>query len=1126
MLSRRWGLPVGRVEFPAVPVLVDRMGEIERIQRALETAGMVESSLLLVRGEAGTGKTRLIQEAAAEAERRGRSVVSGAARAESAAPYHLWSAPFDRLGIRYVLDEAPPPRLMGLYLLSSKGRLLVAVERDPDGKSSERVNATTLEPDPIGSAKLPLGGGLSVFNGDDHRLLVLERSEVRLCATVEGHEDEVFLEALRKLVGEVEVSADGGASPTAQSFKCLLDSGKYDGIDYGKGDPKLRQSRLFQNASLGLARHAELHPLLIVLDDLQWADPSSLALLGYLARNLRRSDVLLFGTYRVEEGSIRPHLQEALDRMAREGLLAELSIGGLSRRDLGLLAESFIGPHGLAESFLDLLWDETAGNPLIVREVLRRLVEDNAIQDHGASRKLVVPLAELSIPRRVREAVRARLERVPKQDRRLLEAAAACGTRFTAAMVARLVGEPEGTVVNGFGSIAGVHGFLRGGAPDFTFDHPAVQEVLYEGMGDDVRRVYHREAADWLELAGGPAEDVAEHLYRARDDRAVERLLQVARSAKERYGNAEAIRFYKEALELGQGSDQSVELLEGLGSVYELVGAYDTALECYRKALELAGEKERAAEILTKAARAHFSKSDYEKCLEACEQALGLVGGAWSKEEALALHQIGAVHRARGDFDAALESFGRSLAIQERIGDQDGIARSLNSIGAVHGSKGDIDAALEAFGRSLAIQETIGDQRGIARSLNSIGAAHAYRGDYDAALESFGRSLAIQDRIGDQDGIARSLGNIGSVQEGRGNVDAALEYHGRSLAIQETIGDLRGIASSLNSIGSVHRNRGDYDVALEYSGRSLAIRERIGDLPGIASSLSNIGVVQESRANFEAALECHGRSLAIRERIGDQHGIARSLSNIGVVHAYRGDYETALDYFGRSMAIREKLGDQDGIAGSLSNIAVVHAYRGDYETALDYFGRSMAIREKLGDRMGVAELFRKIGSMHAETGNPQVAAEYLRKALELPSGLADYELYAKTRYALSMVELRGGNLERAREYSEIAISTSEKIGLKGTIAAATRVLGMIHRERQSWPESIENFEKSLQIGSETGLRLEEAKSEYEFGLMWKAHGDRTKARNHFTTAATLFKKLGLEREYQKAFNEAGSPRRG
>jgi serine phosphatase RsbU (regulator of sigma subunit) len=148
-----------------------------------------------------------------------------------------------------------------------------------------------------------------------------------------------------------------------------------------------------------------------------------------------------------------------------------------------------------------------------------------------------------------------------------------------------------------------------------------------------------------------------------------------------------------------------------------------------------------------------------------------------------------------------------------------------NNIGSSTTNQGRYAEALEAHQKALTIQERIGDQQGIAACYNNIGNIHHNQGRYAEALEAYQKALAIFERIGDQQGIASSYNNIGDIHKAQGRYAEALEAYQKALAIRERIGDQRGMASSYNNIGIIHRVQGRYTKALEAYQKALAIAQ-------------------------------------------------------------------------------------------------------------------------------------------------------------------------------------------------------------------------------------------------------------------------------------------------------------
>lgn len=946
---------------------VDRVEEMNRILDALKIARTGKGQLLIVRGEAGSGKTRLVQEAATEAEKLGFSVGFGTALAESVVPYHAWKEVLEGLGLETILEEPPPPKLLGLYLLDPEGRIQTKVERE-DIDSDLLSNLASTLADSVDDSKgqdEAVEGGFTILPHDGQRLLLHRGSTSHLGAIVEGREDEAFLADMMALADKAESIFRGediqheGEEPDQvieAQMRQLLDSEIYEGIDYAKEDPKLRQNRLFEHVTLGLSRKAGDHPMCVVIDDLQWADSSSLALLQYVSRNTRRSGILLLGTYRIEEAEARPHLKKALEGMQQEELLDEMDSKGLSRKDLPDLAESFVGVHDLQDDFLDLLWWETQGNPLFVREVLKGLEEEGAIAIHGAVKCLVRPLDQLAIPERVREVIRTRLNRLPEEDRRLLDAAATCGTRFTAALVAKVAGEEEIEVLNGLSAIAKVHGLLRPADSSFTFDHPAVQEVTYEVIPENIRRAYHLEAAKWLELVGGSIEEAAEHYYRAHDSRAGQKLWEAAESARARYANEEAIRFYDEALELVKDKDERVRILDVLGDACELVGAYDRSIKVHRDLLSLLGDGRSTARIRMKIARAFEKKGAHTESIATLEEAFAGLGDADSSDVAMIQAQLGHVYMLRGEYDTALRHLNRSLELSRRLNDRKGVAMALCAIGEIRWVRSELDMALPPLLESLDIRERDGPLKELCETRDIIGFVYLDRGECRQALEHLHKSLADVVRVGDTFRIASSYHSIGVAHLALDKVDLAMEFFEKSLRIGKRAGLAWGIAFNLNFMGLAHLKKGDHGRALAALEQSLKIREGIGDRWGVSYTCWALGEAYCAQRAWDRARECCGQALDLARQFGFRRQEAGTHRVLGMISRGQGKWSEAIENFEESLRIFHDIGMRLEEAMSHYEFGLMWKAKGDSHKATKHLKKAEQAFRRLGLNLKVEHI--------------------------------------------------------------------------------------------------------------------------------------------------------------------------
>lgn len=285
------------------------------------------------------------------------------------------------------------------------------------------------------------------------------------------------------------------------------------------------------------------------------------------------------------------------------------------------------------------------------------------------------------------------------------------------------------------------------------------------------------------------------------------------------------------------------------------------------------------------------------------------------------------------------------LAQEENLDKEMTIA--LNIQGGSYLVRGQFEKALEYYERSLAISEKISDQQGMSKTLNNIGVANSYLGDYSRALDYHLRSLIIKEELSDKSGMAGSMNNIGLIYMNHGNYPRALDYFQRSLKIKEEFSDSRGIAQTLNNIGLIYMRQKDYLNALNCFRKSLEICEEISDQNASAGILSNIGLIYTNQKDYDKALEYYSRSLEIQQGINDKKGMASTYNNIGEIYMYQEDYENALQYFQNSRDIYREISDKQGLSGISINIGRMKNEQGEYQQALQWCAEGLRLSEEI-----------------------------------------------------------------------------------------------------------------------------------------------------------------------------------
>jgi predicted ATPase/class 3 adenylate cyclase len=358
-----------------------------------------------------------------------------------------------------------------------------------------------------------------------------------------------------------------------------------------ESDPETERYLLYAATAGLLEEAARSTPLLVILDDLHWADAPTLSLLRHVAMAGISMRVLIIGAYRDSELSQDNPLTELLADLHREQGVERIKLRGLHSEEVEALMEAAAG-HELDEEGRALAAEiarETSGNPFFAVELLRHLTESGAIvQAQGGRWQLVGDLADLGLPQSVREVIGRRVSRLGPDARTALSVAAVIGRDFDLDLLLAVVEVPEARLLDLLQDA--VSGSLlnenRNRAGRFTFTHALVEHTLYEGLGLTRRALLHRQIAEALEAQYGdePTErlgEIAGHWAEAVVTTDTAKAIHYARLAAERgleqLAPDEAARWYRQALELSEhvparDRAERCELLIGLGEAQRQTG--------------------------------------------------------------------------------------------------------------------------------------------------------------------------------------------------------------------------------------------------------------------------------------------------------------------------------------------------------------------------------------------------------------------------------------------------------------------------------------------------------------------------------------------------------------------------
>jgi hypothetical protein len=468
-----------------------------------------------------------------------------------------------------------------------------------------------------------------------------------------------------------------------------------------RSDPETERYRLFDAVASWLAAASAREPVLLVLDDLQWAAKPTLLLLRHVVRSADPMRLLILGTYRdTELGHVHP-LVELLADLRRQRDVERLSLSGLDQ--LGVVEfMAHAAGHEMDDEGLMLaraIHQETEGNPFFVREVIRHLTETGGIEQREGRWVTSAEIDQLGIPEGVREVVGRRLARLSAQTNAVLRVAAVIGAEFEVPVLQATGSLEEEALLSALEEAVGSRLVAEAPAPTarYRFAHALVRATLYDELTAARRVALHRKVAEAIEAVHASLIDdhlpaLAYHWARASAPAAeTGRAVDYARRAGDRallqLAHAEAVSYYHQALELlvhaevPAGLDLRVDLLIALGQAQRLAGdtAYrETLLEAARRARE-----RNDADALAKAALAGdrgFWTAAYDvhtDRVDVLESALDAIHAGDSPVRSRLLACLGAELVFSEDRDRYLAAADGAVAMARRLGEESTLADAL-----------------------------------------------------------------------------------------------------------------------------------------------------------------------------------------------------------------------------------------------------------------------------------------------------------------------------------------------------------------------------------------------------------------------------------------------------------------
>ena len=571
-----------------------------------------------------------------------------------------------------------------------------------------------------------------------------------------------------------------------------------------------------------LERRLAQAPLVLVVEDLHWADQASVEGLGLLAEWLADRPLLLVATY-------RPPCEGFREAPAQR----TVALAPLGREDVEAMLGAFFGAAALPEALQRQVLERAAGNPFYLEELVRNLVKRGIPQEE----------APFEIPATLEGLLLSRLDELPPPARAYLQEAAVLGARFEPGLLARVGAAPpelEALCHAGMLEPAG-HGAYR-------FTHALLHDAAYENLLQRRRAALHGRIGAELERLHGPRperledlEALGHHFSRSEDPaRGARYLMAAGEWARGIYANDDALRHYRRALAALRDCEaceaETLQAHEHLGDLLGLAGRRREALvhlEMVRQTAAQAGERNRQARMCRKIGAMHWEGGERERGLGCFREGLALLEKEGEPIERAQLHQeMGRLAFRSGDNKGAVDWAKRALREAERAaaGAEAASAevQALNTLGVALARLDRNPEAVAHIERAVRIALENGLLQAACRSYANLGVLYASL-DPGRAIETCLTGLEAAKKIGDLGFQSRLYANLAVAYCALTDRcdDDGLRAAEAAIALDRRLGQLDHLAVPLIVLGQIHQCHGEPDKAFGYYREALALAEEI-----------------------------------------------------------------------------------------------------------------------------------------------------------------------------------------------------------------------------------------------------------------------------------------------------------
>jgi class 3 adenylate cyclase/tetratricopeptide (TPR) repeat protein len=725
---------------------------------------------------------------------------------------------------------------------------------------------------------------------------------------VEDRDDTRTLRA--RVTGQV-LTLDAALQETIPALLALLEALPEDS-PFRTLDPPQRRRRTLDGLKRVLLRESQVQPLLLVFEDLHWIDTETQALLDGLVESLPTARLLLLVNY-------RPEYQHG---WGSKTYYTQLRLDPLPPASANELLQALLGDDPSLASLKQLLIARTEGNPFFLEESVRTLVETGVLVGTPGAYRLAQAVQSIQVPATVQAVLAARIDRLPPEEKRLLQTAAVIGMEVPLALLQAIAEAPEEALHRGLAHLQAAEFLYETSLfPErvHTFKHALTHEVAYRSLLQERRRALHARIVEALETLAGErladqVERLADHAVRGEVwDKALLYCRQAGAKAMERSASREAVGCYEQALaalahlpEHGALHEQAIDLRCALGSACMVLGQLEHALHDLQEAETLAealDDPRRLGRVSLYLAQYFVAVGQYDHAIASSQRALALAAASGeSGTQIVANDYLGMAYFLQGEYRQAMDACRRAMALLEGEPRDERCGQSV--LPAVH-SRTYLSfclAEVGAFAKGIAvgeeclhIAETVQHPVSLVQAYRGVGQPYLRQGNLHQALPVLERSVGLCEEADLPFHFSLLALSLGAAYVLCGRVDEAVRLLERALEQATSSSTLPIRNGQLFTLGEAHLHAGRLEEARTLAAPALEYFRTHQERGHEAYALRLLGDIAAHREppQVEEAEASYRQALALADELGMRPLMAHCHLGLGTLYARTGQQEQA-----------------------------------------------------------------------------------------------------------------------------------------------------------------------------------------------------------------------------------------